>query len=358
MKRNGKRTLLDWKAVLGIVISIALLWWAFHDIDFREVMAEIRLADPWLYLLSLVLATGLFWIRAWRWGPLVKPLAGETKFHSRLSATMIGFMGNNVLPARIGEFARAYAFSRMERASVVGAFGSLVLERLFDGIAVVALLFIATLLPSFPDVTEIGGRDLSGLVSGVTVLIGALIAACFALILFPRRTVNLFENTIARVLPRPFRRPIVDGLEALLASLGALRSPAIVALVSFQTLVLWLFNALGFYVALLAFGIDVPFSAALFLQSAIALGVSVPSGPGFFGPWEIAAKAVLVGMFAVTESKALAFATAFHIGGYIPVTVIGLWFAYRLGISLKDVEKSETAVEEAVEAEAHPADRD
>ena len=357
MNEKKNRSWLDWKAVVGIIVSVALLWWAFHDIDFREVIAEIRLADPWLYFLSIVLATLLFWLRAWRWGPLVKPLAGATKFDSRLRATMIGFMGNNVLPARIGEFARAYAFSRMEHASIVGAFGSLVLERLFDGIAVVTMLFAATLVPSFPDVTEIGGRDLSGLITGVTVLIGLLIAACFALILFPKKTVAAFENSIARVLPKAFRRPIVDGLEALLASLGALRSPGIVALVGVQTIVLWLFNALGFYVALLAFGIDVPFSAAVFLQSAIALGVSVPSGPGFFGPWEIAAKAVLVGMFAVPENKALAFATAFHIGGFIPVTVIGLWFAYRLGISLKDVEKSEAEVEAAVEAETHPAER-
>jgi len=357
VNETTKKPLLDWKAVVGIIVSIALLWWAFHDIDFHEVMAEIRLADPWLYFFSVVLATAIFWLRAWRWGPLVKPLAGETRFDSRLRATMIGFMGNNVLPARIGEFARAYAFSRMERASVVGSFGSLVLERLFDGVAVISMLFLATLMPSFPDVSEIGGRDLSGVVRGVTIIIGTLIIACFALILFPKKTVAAFENSIARLLPRSFRRPIVDGLEALLASLGALRSPGIVVLVGAQTVVLWLFNALGFYVALLAFGIDVPFSAAVFLQSAIALGVSVPSGPGFFGPWEIAAKAVLVGMFAVPESKALAFATAFHIGGFIPVTVIGLWFAYRLGISLKDVEKSEAAVESAVEAEVHPWDR-
>ena len=122
-----------------------------------------------------------------------------------------------------------------------------------------------------------------------------------------------------------------------------------------QTLFLWLFNACGFWVAFKAFGIELPFTAALLLQSVIALFVSVPSGPGFWGLYEGAARIVVVSAYGIPLDKATGFAIGFHLGGFIPVTVIGLYYAWRLGISLREVEVSEEVVESAVE-DALPPD--
>ncbi|MGH7464954.1 MAG: lysylphosphatidylglycerol synthase domain-containing protein, partial [Longimicrobiales bacterium] len=99
-----------------------------------------------------------------------------------------------------------------------------------------------------------------------------------------------------------------------------------------------------------AFGMDLPFSAALFLQSAIALAVSIPSGPGFFGVFQGAATLVLHDMWAMPLDSALAFGIGFHLAGFIPVTVIGLYYAWRTGLSLGEVRESEQIVEESVEA--------
>jgi hypothetical protein len=76
----------------------------------------------------------------------------------------------------------------------------------------------------------------------------------------------------------------------------------------------------------------------------------VPAAPGFFGVWEGAARLVLVEMWAVEVNKALGFAIGFHIGGFVPVTLIGLYYAWRLGLSLSDVKESDAVVEHAVEA--------
>jgi glycosyltransferase 2 family protein len=170
------------------------------------------------------------------------------------------------------------------------------------------------------------------------------------LVLFPKRSVGFFERYIARILPRGIRRPIVDALEAFLSGLGVLRSPKLLLTATLQSGGLWLFNALGFYLGFKAFGIDVNFAGALLVQSIIALAVSVPSGPGFFGVFEAGALLVLNQLYHIETERVLAFALGFHLGGFVPVTVIGLYYAWKLGISLKEVGKSEEVVEEAVEA--------
>lgn len=345
------RSIFDWKAVLGILLSIGLLYWALRNENFTEVASQIGNANPWWFAAAIFNGTIIFWLRAWRWGPILSNSFPNASFKSRLRATTIGFMGNNLLPARMGEFARAYALARQERGSMVTAFASLLAERLFDGIAVVAFLFLAMLSPDFPELSEISNQRFSGMANAMAIGIGAAIFVCFALVLWPRQTVHFFERRIAPVLPRQVRRPLVDALEAFLLGLTSLRSPGLLATVSVHTAVIWLINASSFWFGLKAFGIDIPFSGALFMQSVIALFVSAPSGPGFFGLFEAAAKVVLVSLYAVDETTAVSFAIGFHLGGFVPVTVIGLYHAWKLGLSWKEVGQSEKTVEAAVERE-------
>ena len=357
LRRSAWRYLLDWRALIGIAISVVLLWWNFKNEDLAEIWRELRTADPLWHLLSAAAATGVFWIRTWRWKALLESAAPGTTFRSRFAAVMIGFMGNNLLPLRAGEFARAYALTRTERVSMVSSFGSLVIERLFDGIFVVALLFVAMALPSFP-LSAAGDNTYVAVARGLMAAIVVAFAVLFVLVWKPEQSVRLFERIAARVLPLKLRRPLIDALESFLRGVAVLRNPRLALRASLWSLVLWLFNALGFYIGFLAFDIDLPFSAALFLQSAIALAVSIPSGPGFFGPFEAATRFVLVTMFGGDATHALAYAVGFHLAGFIPVTLIGLYYAWRLGMSLADVSATEEAVELEVEAETGVDPRD
>jgi glycosyltransferase 2 family protein len=346
-----KRSVLDWKAIVGILLSAVLLYWALRDVDLHKVVEEIRHANPLWFTAAVAITTAVFWLRAWRWGPLLSAAFPNATYQARLRATMIGFMANNVLPARIGEFARAFALARQARGSVVAAFASLLTERLFDAIAIVSLLFIATALPGFPAIEEIGGRDFSTMANTAAAVVLGLIILAAMLVLWPKSTVRFFEMRVAQLLPEKARRPLVDALEAFLAGMGSLRSPAVVVKIMIQTYIVWVVNGLSFYCAFRAFGIDASFGGALFLQSVTALFVSLPSAPGFFGFFESAARIVLVELFGIPVNKTLGFAIGFHIGGFIPVTVIGLYFAWKLGLSWKEMGTSERTVEEAVEAE-------
>jgi hypothetical protein len=344
---TGRGRLLDWKAVLGFGISGGLLWFAFRDVHLAEVWHHVREADLVLLALAALTATTLFPLRAIRWRPLLQPALPRSRFHFRFAATCIGFMVNNLLPARVGEFARAYALSRLEPVKVSASFGTLVVERMFDGLTIVLLLLISMAWPGFPDVS---GRDFGSAAAWMGGLFALVFLVLLGMVIRPETSVRLFERTIARVLPKTVRRPVVDALEAFLDGLGALRNGRLVAEIVFWSVVTWLTGALSFYIGFLAFGIQLPFVAALFVQGLIALAVALPSAPGFFGVFEAAARVGLVSVWGVASGPALAFAIGFHMAGFLPVTLLGLYYLWRLGISWRDVGKSEDAVESAVEA--------
>jgi glycosyltransferase 2 family protein len=337
---------LNWKGLLGAAVSLLFLWYAFRGIDIGEVAREIGRARPALLALASFLITLPFVFRAVRWGILLRPLYAATRFRPRFAATCIGFMANNLLPARIGEFARAYAMSRLEPIRMSGSFGSLLVERMFDAVMVIGLLIVALTWPGFPDAS--GG----GYASAARVL-GLLLVVGFALLLLmvsrPAASARLFERVAGRILPGRLRRPVFDAMVAFLAGTAAIRDWRLVVRTLAWSAVVWLTAGLATWVGFLAFGIQAPFIAAVFLQSIIALAVSLPSAPGFFGIYQAAARVGLVDVWGVATTPAMAFAIGFHLAGYIPVTVMGLLFLWRLDFSWSDVEHSEEVVETAVE---------
>jgi glycosyltransferase 2 family protein len=343
---------MAWKVILGLVVSVGLLWYTFRNEDPAEIWHEIRLADPLLLFLATAAGTFVFWIRAWRWKAILEPVRPDTTFRSRFAATMIGFMGNNILPLRAGEFMRPYALSRLERVPLVTAFSTLVIERIFDGVFVVGSLFLVTMLPGFPAGRLAESAQFATAARGFGLVVLTLLVGLALLVIFPRQVVGALEAGAARLPFARLRRLIIDSLEAFLAGAGILRDPLLIARASFWTVVHWLVNALAFYFGYRAFGIDLPFLAAIFLQACVGLAVAVPSAPGFFGPFEFATKVVLVNMWGSEESKAVGFALGVHILTFIPVTLMGLYYAWRMGFSLRGMTHAEEAVEEAVERES------
>ena len=345
--RTRGRPFLDWKGILGILLSLALLYYAFRGVDFAEVVHHVREANPWILVLAAIAATAVFPLRAVRWGPLLRPIYPDSRFGPRFAATCIGFMANNLLPARVGEFARAYALSRLEPIRVSASFGSLVVERIFDGITVVSFLVIALAWPTFPDVS---GRDFGGIAAGLGIVFAAIFGGLLLMVRSPEGAVRVFKATLGRVLPQAVRRPIADTLGAFLEGVAAIRDWRLVLTTLAWSVVVWGTGALAFWIGFKAFGLDVPFVGAVFLQSVISLAVALPSAPGFFGLFEAGARIGLVEVWGVETGPAVAFALGFHIAGFIPITVLGLVYVWKLGLSWREVESSEETVEAAVES--------
>jgi glycosyltransferase 2 family protein len=339
----------DWKAVLGILISALLIWWVLRGVDPEAVWNEVRRANWWLLAAAVAVATSGFLIRALRWKLLLHPLHPRTGLRTRFAAVNIGFAANNLLPARVGEFARAWAISRVEPVTVSGAVGSLVVERFLDAVAISILLGVALLHPSFPADATVGGQPLARVLWILLTALGGVLAFISLLVLFPR-TLVAWTGRVTRILPERIGRIVVEVMGSFLSGLGALRDPGLFAGAMAWSLGFWSWNAVSFWLAFHAFGIDQGYATALFVQAIIALGVAIPSAPGFFGTFHAAAVVGLHEVYRVEEGATLAFAFGYHLGGFIPVTLIGLWYAGQLGLSFGELGRAEEAVERELEA--------
>ncbi len=331
-----------WRGALGLVLSAAFLFYAFSGIEWAEVAEHVRRADVALLALSAVTATCIFPLRALRWRPILAPIQPDIPFRTLWSATAIGMMVSNVVPVRAGELARAFALSRaVPTVSFPAAFASIAVDRLFDGMVVLLLLFVAMLDPAFPQGVLLLDRPISHYAVGGVAFVVVGIGAMYLLILFPARILSLYEVVVRRLAPRLEAR----GREALLAiagGLSVLKSPARFVTVFAWTLLHWLVNALAFWLAFRAVGITAPFSAALFLQGIISVGVAIPQAPGFFGVFETFGKLGL-GVYGIPDDQALTWAIGFHVLSYIPITLIGAYYFARAGMSMGELGAVEQA---------------
>jgi len=326
-----------WQTLIGAVLTLLLLGWTLRDVEPGALLQQLRNANVALLLLSALVATTIFPLRALRWVVLLEPIAPGLRFMDAWRAVAIGMMINNVLPARAGELARAYALSReTRRVSFTSALASIALDRLFDALVVFTLMFGAMLAPGFPAGATIAGRPATALVGtwGVAILV----------LVFGGAMMVAFRPDIARSIATRFARAVTPGWEPRVASfvdqatagLAVLRSPSRFARVIGWTLAHWLTNALAFWIAFRAVGIDTPYTGALFLQGLVAIGVAIPSSPGFFGPFEAFAKAGLQ-IYGVPVTLAVTWAVGFHLLAFVPITALGAYYFSRLGLSMSEL---------------------
>jgi hypothetical protein len=310
------------------------LLWALRGVHLEEVVRQIRNADPWPLALGVVLATLTFPIRLIRWRLLLRsetgaPLPAMPLWH----AIAIGFMANNLLPFRAGELVRTFAATKLSGARFTAAISSIAVERVFDGLACMALLGIGLLTSDLPSGVVVGGISIARAAQVAGFLsIGAL-AAAGSVVAFPTAA----ERLIRRILPAGrMTEGLISAIEGLRHGLASLRSPALLIGVSFWSLAHWLVNALAFYVSFAAFDIPVGFGGALLLQGVVVIGISVQLTPGYVGQFEAAIVAALA-LYGISNQVASSYAIAYHGATFIPITLAGAWSLARTPVALSDL---------------------
>ena len=323
------------------MLSAGLIYWTLRGISPTEVAHRLSQADPILFAAATFCATAIFALRARRWQTILEPVAGKLPLGALWRATAIGMMVNNVVPARAGEIARAYALTRETPVPFSTSLASLAVDRLFDAIVLLLLAATALLDPALSASETLAGRPLASFAAGAGTLVFVLVAALYALVFFPSYLLRLFELFARRVSPSVEERGR-RVLQTFIEGLSVLRSPGHFAAVFGWTLAHWLVNALGFWLSFRAVGITAPFSAALFLQAFISLGTAVPALPGFFGVFEYMSVQGLA-VYGVSQQQAATWAIGYHLFSFIPITVIGGYYFARLGLSLRDLQPSTDA---------------
>jgi hypothetical protein len=250
-------------------------------------------------------------------------------------------MATNIIPGRAGEVARPLALARLEPdAPFMVGFASVIIDRVFDGVVVLILLVVAMLDPSFPRGATINGRSIEMFAAlGAGGLVVGLIGL-FWLVLYPDHFIGIARAVARLVFPR-LEQPVSGYLQRFASGLGVLRDGRRLTLVFAWTLAHWLLCAASYWLGYKAIGLDAPIMSTLFVQTSIVLAVAIPQAPGFVGIFETVA-ILSLGVYGVPRDTAAAWAVAYHVVTYIPVTALGLIYTIRMGMSLGDIKRAET----------------
>jgi glycosyltransferase 2 family protein len=301
-------------AVLATVVTVVFGYLSVRNVDFDELGSSLRESNYWSLAPAFALLALAFVIRTLRWRVLFSP-DSRPAFWPATQALLVGQFFNNVLPLRAGDAARIVALHSLGGRSRVETAATVVIERYFDVLALLVLLFAA--LAWFPEVTWIRA---AGILAVVLTL--ALVAAVVVLRVYGERPLRFALRPLAR-LPFLFPERIEAAVRNLMEGLIGLRSVRVGLVAFFWTLVSWLVLAACFWLVLLGFDLDLPASAGLLAVIAGGLSLIVPSAPAAVGVFE-AATIVALGAYGVPQTHALSYALVVHALNVLPFVVAGL----------------------------------
>jgi glycosyltransferase 2 family protein len=321
--------LRNWRFWLGVIISLFFLVLAFRGVQLDQAWQALSTAN-YLFILPALVAYFIgVWLRAWRWRILLRPVKDLSANHL-FPTVVIGYMANNVLPARLGEVVRAYILGEQEKVSKTATLATIVVERMFDGLSMIG--FLVVILWFFPLGTGPGADLLSGILNVGGPLF--LIALILFLIIASSRSIALrLTNLLLGFLPVNVREKVGGFISAFLDGLGILRNPREVATVFVLSVIIWLFEATMYYIVMLGFEFRQPFYVLLLATAAANLFTIAPSTPGYVGVFDFPVRTTLVA-YGVAQSVAISFTLVLHAALWVPVTLLGVYFLWHEGLSL------------------------
>lgn len=328
---------MNWKHLVGILISAIFLFLAFRKVNLDELKFALESAN-YIYLVPVLFLTFLsLIIRAFRWRFLLQPVK-EIRISSLFSAIVIGLMANNLLPARLGEFVRAYAIGQKEQISKSSSFATIVVERIFDGVTLMSFLAVIIIFCSF---SSPGWLTNASYIALVFYLFSLLF-----LILLKVKTKRVLGSLafILKLFPEKIRLTLINVLNSFVDGLKILNNTKNILASTILSLFVWLPYAIIIHCLLISFGIHLPIYASFLLLIIVCLGIMIPSGPGFVGTVQFFCVTGLA-LFAVPRSQALSFSIVYHASIFIPVTALGLIFFFIEGLSFAEIRKRSVSLQ-------------
>jgi uncharacterized protein (TIRG00374 family) len=336
----------SWKFWLGLLISVVFLYLALRGLDFGGMLTALKNAQYlWLIPGVAVYFVGL-WVRSWRWHYLLRPLK-KIPTRTMFPIVCIGYMGNNIYPARAGEVLRAVILKRREGVPISASLATVIIERIFDGVVMLAFVFLnltelARLTQDSGMLGTINIRDLA--LIGTVAFIGALLVFLLAA-MFPHVTERIVNYIIARFVPLRWRAKTSDLALRFLSGLEALRSPQEALMIFLTTFLIWLLETGKYWFVMHAFtGMQsVTFFALMLMNGIVNLATTLPSAPGYIGTFDAPGIALLTA-YGVTQAVAAGYTLVLHVALWVPVTVVGAYFFLREGFKWgQKIEKIEEA---------------
>lgn len=326
---------------LGIFFIVVTFYFLFRNIDARKLLDLFTR----FHLFWLIPALGIYLlgyvIRGHRWAILLSPVK-KCSFHSLFPTLMVGFMANNILPARAGEFIRAHLNGKKEGISRSASFATIVLERLFDGLTMMILLWAALGFGHLPVQKETMPWAIQRAIELSPYVFGVAFLFLFTLLLFKESSVRVMNFFIIRA-PHRFHDPLERLAHTFIDGLKILQNARESLLVLFLSLSAWCCEFTAYYFLAIGMGVAPDpmtlWSTAL-LMAVVNLAILIPNAPGGIGLFEFIGVALLL-PFGVSKEMAVGYMFLVHFLVLVPITLLGFYYSHKEHLNLNKMESNQ-----------------
>lgn len=341
-----------WQFWLGLIISAIFLYLVLRKIDYAQLWQVLLAANYWWLLPGIAVYFIALWVRSWRWHYLLRPLK-SIPTRTMFPIVTMGYAGNNIFPARAGEVVRAVILKRKEGVPISASLATIIVERVFDGIVMLAFVFVNLAeLTRLTSVTidiagiSLGIREVA--IWGSVAFFGAM-AIFLVAAMFPAPTERLVTWLVERLAPARIREKTLGISRRFLDGLESLRSPFDVLMVFFTSVLIWLLETVKYWFVMHAFSFSVSFFALMLMNGVVNLATTIPSAPGYLGTFDLPGIAVLEA-YNIPREVAASYTFVLHFALWFPVTALGLYYMFREGIKWTETiqAKDEPIQEEGV----------
>jgi len=314
-------------------VTILCLAAALWGLDLKEVSESFSKINFGTLPLILALLFLFFWLKAVRWRLLLAPLR---KFRTQeiVPPLMIGFMGNNVLPAHLGELIRVFVLGRNFTLSKAAILSSVILERVLDTLVILIFVGIGLLtVEGLPTWVQTGAFSMAALTISFALFLIAYV--------FWTQTFLQAYRKIFHFLPTKLFDRVEEIMRKAAPGLASIKNARAAFWIIVTSLLQWILMGGIVYVSLASLGLWLHPLASIVTIGISALGAAIPSTPGYFGVIQLSFW-VSLQMFGVEKADAFASSIYFHLSQYIPVTLVGLYYVSRTGLKLKQIKEKVT----------------
>jgi uncharacterized protein (TIRG00374 family) len=304
-----------WQVWVGIVFSLVFLGLALRGVDLLQMVTALSRVNVFILALGVASYVGSAAAKAVRWQLLLggRQVPPFTRVFSILS---IGLMVNAFLPARLGEFARAYLLGEAEADSKVYILGTIAVEKVTDLLSLLLLLALLLIQMPLPAWLADPARGMA--------LVLVFLVPCFILVVWQKDFVLRLVELASRFLPLAWREWLVQQTYNGLDSLKVMRRPRILFGLFCWSMIVWMVSALTNYLIFLALKITIPILASLLLLAVLQVGTTVPSSPGRIGVFQYLVILTL-SIFTLDKNLALGYSVALYLVIYVPIALLGVW---------------------------------
>ncbi len=328
--------LLKSRRFWGLLLTVGLLVYCFYDFDFHGVLKAIAAVHFWYLIPLIFLEAAIAYVRAARLKYIIDPVK-PIRVNDIYPIYCIGMMANLLMPFLTGQVARIYLLSKRGQLRKTLIFSTTVLEVLFDGLALVAITLVISLFYVLP-------KEFNSFF----ILAGVLVAfTAFLFWLSHRKGKSAgFIGLLIKRLPARLSKRTEEIRSSFLAGLETLRSSRHLLIVSLLSILSWIAQATMVYLLILAFEFQITLWGAVVVTTMVTIMMTVVISPVNIGTFQAATRAALL-PFHIEKSPALAFSFLLHIAVYIPPILLGAFFSFKEGLTLKQIrQETEISVAE------------